>query len=541
MGTIDRRTFLATGLKAGVVFAAIGSLESADVPVRPARPHPRPPRHRVDPEYLTSLATTGECRAGRCRPGRRPLRVAGDRPAPRGAPARVPPGGHHGARLPADGVGLGRGDDGPSGVRRVRRTGPRGGHRVPVDGADRRPSRALERAQRAGRLHHRAPRAGLDRPVAAAGSGRPRRRGLHLPPDRTVAAVGHHRWATAYVAAAHRYQLWVNGSEADAGPSFCFPDEQYYQATDVTRALRAGTTNAIGVLHHWYGPGRGRPASAPGLLVQVTVHYTDGRVVTIASDADLADPAGRVARRPATQQRQRRLRRVDRRSAPPDRLVGRGLRRCRAGRRPAVLGPVGTAPFIHLYAQRTRISEHAVSPASVRTLPNGSVVVDFGKVYAGRPTVTFRHGTAGHVVPLHVGYTLDPDGSVSTTHNTQGTDLSFSYIQRVRWPELRALLVPRVPLPPDRRPGETIGKDQVALLARHAAMPACRAGDLLLVEPGARAGLGTVCPLGPLHLPGAVHRHADPGEGPVPLGRGQRVRDRHAYLRRAEPQLAGPP
>ena len=36
------------------------------------------------------------------------------------------------------------------------------------------------------------------------------------------------------------------------------------------RGLRAGRTNAIGILHHWYGPGQGRPASAPGLLVQVS-------------------------------------------------------------------------------------------------------------------------------------------------------------------------------------------------------------------------------------------------------------------------------
>ena len=83
------------------------------------------------------------------------------------------------------------------------------------------------------------------------------------PPAGTIAR------ATAYVAAAHKYQLWVNGDPADAGPSFCFPDEQYYQATDITRVDPAGRPNAVGILHHWYGPGQGRPTSAPGLLVQV--------------------------------------------------------------------------------------------------------------------------------------------------------------------------------------------------------------------------------------------------------------------------------
>ena len=65
--------------------------------------------------------------------------------------------------------------------------------------------------------------------------------------------------------------------------------------------------------------------------------------------------------------------------------------------------------------------------------------------------MSFRDGVDGHTVPLHVGYTLDPDGSVSTTHNTQGTDLSFSYIQRAGAQTFEPVLVPRVPLPADRR------------------------------------------------------------------------------------------
>ena len=106
--------------------------------------------------------------------------------------------------------------------------------------------------------------------------------------------------ATAYVAAAHKYQLWVNGALLDTGPSFCFPDEQYYQATDITSALIAGHDNAVGILHHWYGPGQGRPVSAPGLLVQVGVHYADGKQVILRSDGYVADHAGRSgSRRPS--------------------------------------------------------------------------------------------------------------------------------------------------------------------------------------------------------------------------------------------------
>ena len=137
--------------------------------------------------------------------------------------------------------------------------------------------------------------------------------------------VGHLVLATAFVAAAHSYQLWVNGSQRAAGPSFCFPDEQYVQATDVTAALQAGSDNAVGVLHHWYGPGRGRPTSAPGLLVQIVAHF-EGDVRRPHLRWGLASPARRVAPRTAAQQRRRRLRGVDRCPTAPRRMVERRLR-----------------------------------------------------------------------------------------------------------------------------------------------------------------------------------------------------------------------
>ncbi len=138
-------------------------------------------------------------------------------------------------------------------------------------------------------------------------------------------------------------------------------------------------------------------------------------------------------------------------------------------------GPVGTAPFTQLYAQRTRIVEQVLPAVSLRALPSGSVVVDFGKVYAGRPTVSFHQGLEGRTVPMHVGYTLDPDGAVSTTHNTQATDLSFSYIQRdgpqtfepYWYLGFRYLQVDD--------PGEVLRADQVGMIARHADIPEGRA------------------------------------------------------------------
>ena len=40
--------------------------------------------------------------------------------------------------------------------------------------------------------------------------------------------------AVVYTAAAHKY-LWVNGQKLDTGPSFCYPNEQYVQATERER------------------------------------------------------------------------------------------------------------------------------------------------------------------------------------------------------------------------------------------------------------------------------------------------------------------
>ncbi len=98
-------------------------------------------------------------------------------------------------------------------------------------------------------------------------------------------------------------------------------------------------------------------------------------------------------------------------------------------------------------------------------------VVDFGKVYAGRPTVAFHQGTAGHLVPMHVGYSLDPDGSVSTTHNTQATDLSFTYTQRSGAQTFEPYWYLGFRYLQIDEPGETIEASQVALSVRHATMP----------------------------------------------------------------------
>ena len=275
--------------------------------------------------------------------------------------------------------------------------------------------------------------------------------------------------ATAYVAAAHQYQLFVDGAKVAAGPSFSYPDDSYYEATDVTRALRAGAVNAIGVLHHWYGPGQGRPAAEPGLLVQISVEHANGTREVIGTDGSWQEHAAEWLPAAPRNDEGGFTERVDARLQPQGwdqpGFDARGWARV------AVIGPAGTKPFTHLVAQRTHIVEHAVRPVSVKTLPSGAVIADYGAVIAARPSVVFAHGVAGRPVAMHVGYVLDPDGRVSTTVATQGTDLSFAYTERDGAQTFAAFTYLGFRYLEVDAPGEPLGPGQLVAWARHSAMP----------------------------------------------------------------------
>ncbi len=284
------------------------------------------------------------------------------------------------------------------------------------------------------------------------------------PPAGTV------RRATAFLSAAHTYRLFVDGAPLDAWPSFSYPDEQYARTVDLTGALSAERRSAVGVLHRWYGAGKGRPASAPGLLVQLSLWYGDGRHIVFGSDGTWTElPAEWLPSPQRNSDACDFVEWVDGRAHPSGWAeVGYDDR---AWSPATVIGPVGTAPFTRTYAQRTRIEEHTVAPVTVQTLPSGSVVVDFGAVYAARPRVTFASGQAGRTVAMRVGYLLDPDGEVSTTHGTQGTNLSFSYVMRDGPQTFEAFSFLGFRYLQIDDPGGAIEAGQVVALARHAAMP----------------------------------------------------------------------
>ena len=302
----------------------------------------------------------------------------------------------------------------------------------------------------------------------AAGSQQPDR--ITYVRTETTPPAGAIARATAYISAAHTYQFYVDGERVDAWPSFSYPDEQYLRSVDVTSRIVGGRPTVLGVLHRWYGAGKGRPPSAPGLIVQLSLRYRDGRHVVVGTDGHWRErPAEWL---PAPQRNNDAcdyVEWVDGRRHPTGwSLAGYDDA---AWSKVTVLGPAGTAPFTRTFAQRTTISEHAVAPVSVRTLPSGSVVIDFGAVYPARPQVAFRSGQAGRTVPMRVGYLLDPDGQVSSTHGTQVTNLTFSYIQRGGAQVFEALCFLGFRYLQIDAPGEPIRAGQVTAIARHAAMP----------------------------------------------------------------------
>lgn len=301
--------------------------------------------------------------------------------------------------------------------------------------------------------------------------------GTSAQPDRvtyvrkevTLPAGGVHR-ATAYVSAAHTYRLYLNGEAVDAWPSFCYPDEQYTRAVDVTRAVRSGRPNALGVLHRWYGGGQGRPVSTPGLLLQLSLWYGDGRHIVYGTDGTWRElPAEWLPSPQRNSDGGDFVEWIDGR-AHPQGWSEPGFDDD-AWAATTVLGPVGTAPFTTLYAQRTRIEEHQVSPVRLHTLASGAVVADFGAVYAARPLVRFTGGDPGRTVTGRVGYVLDPDGEVSTLHGTQGTNLSFSYIMTTGPQDFEGFTYCGFRYLQVDNPGEALDARQLVAIARHAAMP----------------------------------------------------------------------
>ena len=302
--------------------------------------------------------------------------------------------------------------------------------------------------------------------------------------------------ARAYVSGDQRYEMYVNGTRVGKGEAYSFPDSQYYETLDVTNALRAGAANAIGLLYNWQGPTKGHPAGEPGVIAEIRVTHRDGQVEVITTDGTWRVRKGAWL---AGTQRDLEGDLVDytENIDGPDEPIGWDRPGFDAANwSPAtVIGPAGTAPWTHLVSVRTHIVYEPVHAVSVTRLASGSVVADFGKVYAAVPMVSFHHGVAGRVIKMHAGFVLDhcPDaavpapcvtGEVSKAHDTQHTDMSYSYVQRggaadtfepFDYLGFRYLQIDA--------PDETLAPADIVALARHVAVPDEQAGTFSTSNP----------------------------------------------------------
>lgn len=275
--------------------------------------------------------------------------------------------------------------------------------------------------------------------------------------------------ARAYVSASQQYQLFVNGVRVDSGPSYAYPDEQYYQATDITKYVKPGRTNAIAMMVHNLGGGQGRPAAPPGLIARITVSHSSGRDEAMTTNGTWRVQAGPWLVAAPRNDEGDFVERIDARLLPPrwaePAFDDRGWERAR------VIGAHPTRPWTHLVAQRTRIVEQPVEPKSLRRLANGDYVADFGSVIAATPAITLRRGRAGRMLRLQQGFVLEPDGSVSKTRSTQSTDMHDEYIERDGAQTLRPFGYLGFRYLQLTDPHETLTARDVIADARHAEMP----------------------------------------------------------------------
>ena len=234
--------------------------------------------------------------------------------------------------------------------------------------------------------------------------------------------------ARAYMSAGQQYDLRVNGVRAAHGPSFAYPDEQYYQATDITGLLHAGALNAIGVVTHWSGAGQGRPKEEPAFIARVTIDHADGTRQVITSDASWRTHTGMWIQGAPRNDEGNFVEHIDARLDPvgwerPD-FDDRGWQHAQ------VIGAHPVKPFLHLFPARTHIVEHVVKPVTFTRLSDGAYVADFGAVIAATPAITLHNGVAGRAVSVLGGYLLDSDGHVSKTRGIQQTDMHWYYDER---------------------------------------------------------------------------------------------------------------
>ena len=294
------------------------------------------------------------------------------------------------------------------------------------------------------------------------------RKAFALGSDRVVRA-------RAYLSAGQQYQLYVDGVRVGSGPSYAYPDQQYYEVTDITKYLKSGRTNVIAMIVHNLGGGQGRPAAPPGVIAHVTIEHRSGGRQTIVTNGTWAWHAGPWLPAAPRNDEGDFVESIDARKLQPD--WASAALDDPSWQRVDVIGPHPVEPWTDLVPQRTRIVEEPVKPVTFRRLANGAYVADFGSVIAATPSITLHAGKAGRKLTLRQGFLLEPDGSVSATHGTQSTDMHDDYIERDGAQTVRPFGYLGFRYLELTDPQEPLTASDVIAYARHAEMPSVDASS----------------------------------------------------------------
>jgi len=284
--------------------------------------------------------------------------------------------------------------------------------------------------------------------------------------------------ARAYVSAYHQYELRLNGTVVDRGPAFSYPGEGYYQATDITSQVKAGSPLAIGIIYHWYGAGKGRPAAVPGLLGRFVVDHADGTHDVILTDGNWHVrrasqwQTGAPTRSLLLDLSQEYIEQIDSTQVPAGWDQPGYVDTASPWTAAQVVGVHPASVFTHLTGQEPRVVRSVVTPVSVKTLSDGAVVADFGTVIPARPDIQFQSGKSGRTLSILTGYELTSDGHVSAAVNsTQETTMSFSYTESDGVQEFLPFTYLGWRYLQISAPGETLSASQISTIVEHSDSP----------------------------------------------------------------------
>ena len=233
---------------------------------------------------------------------------------------------------------------------------------------------------------------------------------------------------TAYITAVHDYELYLNGTLVGKGPGYNYPQYQYYNAFDITEAVKSGKENLFACLTHWYGGGQGRPKSAKGLLVKAVVEYTDGTQQVVVTDKRWKQKQVTAFTTGQPRRNGEGIGFVDKIDARNSIADWHALSYDDAAWDAAdEIGSHPVKPWTgKMQPNLAQLIEEEITPVSVTSNGNGQYIIDLGKVYAGVPKITFKGGVSGTEIKILGGYTLD-NGLVST-ETDQSTDMSYFFI-----------------------------------------------------------------------------------------------------------------